>query len=238
MTTNAQLVFDLVPRPAHGREAFLVSDCNREAVAWIDRWPDWPIRTTGVNVYGPATSGKTHLAAVWRARSRALRIDKPIDTAEAVPHLLGETRDVVVDGLTSLWPGEPVLHLHNLVAERGGVLLVLSRIPSAQMGLMPLDLASRLAAMPAVAIGPPDDALIIGVMSKLFRDRQLHVARDVLEYVASRMRRSLAEVGRLVEVLDTTALAERRPITLPLARSVLSGMALEDQEDHDENRGD
>ena len=238
MITKAQLVFDLAPRPAHGREDFLVSDCNREAVAWIDRWPDWPIRTTGLNVYGPAASGKTHLAAVWRARSMALRLDKPIEAAEAVPAVLGDARDVVIDGLTPDWPGVPLLHLHYLVAERGGVLLVLSRLPSVHLGLSPPDLASRLAAMPAVAIGPPDDALITGVMSKLFRDRQLHVGHDVLDYMASRMRRSLAEAARLVDMLDRTALAERRPITLPLARSVLSGLAPENTDVHDKNQGD
>ncbi len=222
MSTKDQLVFDLALRPARGREEFLVSDCNREAVAWIDRWPDWPVRTTGLNVHGPASSGKTHLAAVWRARSGAGLIDRPIAAPENVPALLGDARDMVIDGLAGDWPGEPLLHLHNMTAERGGAVLVLSRVPVARMGFRPADLASRLAAMPAVAIGAPDDALIIGVMSKLFRDRQLHVGRDVLEYLASRMQRSLEEAARLVDVLDKTALSERRGITLPLARSVLA----------------
>ena len=238
MTSGAQLVFDLALRPAHGREEFLVSDWNREAVAWIDRWPEWPVRTTGLNVYGPPASGKTHLAAVWQARSMAPRIAAPIESNEAVPGILGSARDIVIDGLTAQWPGEPVLHLHNLVAERGGAVLVLSRTPTAQMNLEPLDLASRLTAMPAVAIGVPDDTLIIGVMSKLFRDRQLQVGRDVLEYLASRMRRSLSEAARLVDLMDKTALAERRPITLPLARRVLSELALENRDNVDENRGD
>jgi chromosomal replication initiation ATPase DnaA len=235
VTAKAQLVFDLAPRPARAREDFLVSGCNREAVAWIDRWPDWPVRTTGLHVHGPSASGKTHLAAVWRARSKALRLDKPLDSAEAVLTFLGDARDVVIDGLASHWPGEPLLHLHNLVAERGGTLLVLSRVPSAHLGLSPPDLASRLAAMPAVAIGPPDDGLIVGVMSKLFRDRQLHVGRDVLDYMASRMRRSLAEAARLVDMLDRTALAERRPITLPLARSILARVTLEDNDVQNRN---
>jgi chromosomal replication initiation ATPase DnaA len=238
VTDGAQLVFDLVPRAAHGRENFLVSDCNRDAVTWIDRWPEWPVKTTGLNVYGPAASGKTHLAAVWRARSQALRLDRPIEKVDQVPSILGDARDVVIDDLDAGWPGEPLLHLHNLVAERAGVLLVLSRIPSAQLGIEPPDLSSRLAAMPAVAIGAPDDELIIGVMSKLFRDRQLQVGRDVLEYMASRMRRSLAEAARLVDELDRSALAERRRITLPLARSVLSVMAALETNDHDEIRGE
>jgi chromosomal replication initiation ATPase DnaA len=236
--TKAQLVLDLAPRPAHGREEFLVSNSNSEAVAWIDRWPEWPIQTTGLNIHGPAASGKTHLAAVWRARSMAPMVSEPIASNDSVPDLLGAVRDIVIDGLTPDWPGEPILHLHNLVAERGGAVLVVTRVPTAQMDLRPLDLASRLAAMPSVAIGDPDDALIVGVMSKLFRDRQLQVARDVLEYMASRMRRSLSEAARLVDRMDTMALAEGRPITLPLARLALSDSALEDRDENDKIRGD
>jgi chromosomal replication initiation ATPase DnaA len=225
-----QLVLDLALRPALGREDFLVSDSNRDAVAWIDRWPDWPVRATGLNVHGPAASGKTPLAAVWQARSGARLIGRAIETTEDVPKVLEDARDVVVDGLGDDWPGEPLLHLHNLVAERGGAMLVLSRLPVARLGLRPADLSSRLAAMPAVAIGAPDDGLIIGVMSKLFRDRQLHVGRDVLEYLASRMRRSLEEAARLVGLLDRTALAEKRGITLPLARAVLASLETQNED--------
>lgn len=231
MNASAQLVLDLVPRPAYGRDEFLVSASNKDAVAWIDRWPDWSVATPGINVFGGAASGKTHLAAVWRGRAQANWVDAPIPTAEAVPGLLGDARHMVIDGLDETWPGEPVLHLYNVVVERGGSVLVLTRAPLARLRLMPPDLASRLATLPAVELGFPDDALIIGVMSKLFRDRQMQVGRDVLEYVASRMQRSLAAAARLVDQLDATSLSEGRPITLPLARQALSRLALSGVDD-------
>ena len=37
-----QLAFDLEHRPALGEEDFLVAESNAGAVAWIDRYPDWP----------------------------------------------------------------------------------------------------------------------------------------------------------------------------------------------------
>jgi len=39
---GTQLALDLRHRVAMGREDFLVSPSNADAVAWIDRWPDWP----------------------------------------------------------------------------------------------------------------------------------------------------------------------------------------------------
>ena len=64
-----QLVFDLPHLDAYEAEDFLLSACNQSAADMIDRWPDWPAPVLVIN--GPAASGKSHLAAVWRERSNA-----------------------------------------------------------------------------------------------------------------------------------------------------------------------
>ena len=57
---------------AMGAEDFLVADSNAEAVAWIDRWPDWP--APALTVWGPAGVGqdasRTCLARKERRRDR------------------------------------------------------------------------------------------------------------------------------------------------------------------------
>jgi len=52
-----QLVFDLKHRCAMGREDFLITSSNREAVEAIDAWPDWQHHTLAL--VGPSASGKT-----------------------------------------------------------------------------------------------------------------------------------------------------------------------------------
>ena len=79
--------------------------------------------------------------------------------------------------------------------------------------------------MPAVAIGAPDDGLLGAVISKLFRDRQLQVGPEVVDYLLARMERSLGAAQSTVAALDRAALAGRRPITVALARAVLTDMA-------------
>ncbi|MEI9984851.1 MAG: hypothetical protein WDN69_17585 [Aliidongia sp.] len=71
------MAFEFGHRPALDREAFLVAAANAAAVAWIDRWPDWP--APALVLQGPPASGKTHLASVWRARAR--RCWKPDETS-------------------------------------------------------------------------------------------------------------------------------------------------------------
>jgi chromosomal replication initiation ATPase DnaA len=69
-----QLTFDLaLPPPTYAREDFVVASGNREALAWIDRWPDWPAPALALG--GPAGCGKTHLGRIWAARAGALSID-------------------------------------------------------------------------------------------------------------------------------------------------------------------
>ncbi|NDH63606.1 MAG: DNA replication protein, partial [Alphaproteobacteria bacterium] len=55
-----QLTFDLaLPPPTYSREDFVAAGGNREALAWIDRWPDWPAPALALS--GPVGCGKTHL---------------------------------------------------------------------------------------------------------------------------------------------------------------------------------
>ena len=68
---------------------------------------------------------------------------------------------------------------------------------------------------------PPDDKLIKGVMRKLFKDRQIEVPSEVVNYLTIRMERSFKEVSRMVDRLDKTSLSEKNAITLSLARRIL-----------------
>ncbi len=217
--TSGQFVFGFEHRPALGEESFLVAPGNRDAVAWIDRWPDWPGRVLAI--HGPEGCGKSHLAHVWRRRSgaRSLRArDLSERRLEAWPD--GASDTVVEDGDRGV-DETALFHLVNLVREDRGSLLLTSRRAPARWDVALPDLRSRLAAAQAVAIDRPDDALVGAVLAKRFRDRQLVVADDVVAYLVARMERSFAAIGGTVAALDALSLAERRAITVPLARRVL-----------------
>jgi chromosomal replication initiation ATPase DnaA len=220
--TPAQLVLDLGHRPALGRADFLVSQCNADAVAWVDRWPDWP--APGLVIWGPAASGKSHLGQVWRARVGAPMITSAdLDTKEP-PDLAGELGAVYIDGADTI-AGDPkreraALHVYNLIAEQGGHILFSARTPPGRWAIALADLRSRLNALPAVTIAPPDDAVLGAVLLKLFTDRQLQVSAEVIQFAVTRMERSFEAAERLVAAVDTAALASRRGVTVPLLREV------------------
>ena len=214
-----QRTLDWGVRPALGREDFLVAPCNEAAVAWLDRWPDWP--GPALVIHGPPRSGKSHLAEVWRRRSSAEAV-KASALAQAVTGAGDAPAALVVDGLAAPLDERALLHTYNGVAERGGHLLLTALAPPALWPLTLPDLVSRLRLAPEAAIGLPDDALLAALVVKLFADRQIAVTPEVPAYVVPRIERSFEAVARLVERLDRAALAEGRPVTVPLARRVLA----------------
>ena len=202
-----------------GAADFLVAPCNRDAVALLDRWPAWP--GPALVVHGPDGCGKTHLTHVWRALSGAASIPRQALAPDTVPDLLGSARAAVVEDVDRGIDERGLLHLHNLLAEEGGHLLLTGRTAPAEWGVALPDLASRLAAAMSVAVGAPDDALIGAVLVKHFADRQLNVDPAVIAFLVARMERSFAAARQLAAALDAAGLAEKRRITVPLARDVL-----------------
>jgi chromosomal replication initiation ATPase DnaA len=214
-------------RPSRGGEDFLVGACNAEAVAWIDRWPDWP--GPALALAGAPASGKTHLASVFaqKASGRFITTDDVATLAPAelagvdVPLILDDA-----DGVAGNAEAEQGLfHLLNHLAGRRGALLLVAARPPARWGVRLADLGSRLNAIAVTTIGAPDDALMAALLVKLFADRQLQVGAEVVNYLAARMERSFAAARSLVAALDERALAEQRGVTVALARAVLDTLS-------------
>lgn len=216
-----QLALPLPAKAALGRGDFLVAPPNADAVLAVEGWRGWPGRK--LILTGPAGSGKTHLAHVWATEADAT-ILAVADLAGALGRPLAPEARIAVedaDGITDPEDELRLLGLHNLLQECGGWLFLTARTAPADWPLRLPDLASRLQAAGIARLREPDDALLSGLLLKLFDDRQIAVDPAVIAYLAPRIERSFAAAQRLVARLDTAALAQRRAITRPFAAEVL-----------------
>jgi chromosomal replication initiation ATPase DnaA len=213
-----QFAFALPHRTALGRADFLVSGCNAAALGWVERWPDWP--APALVLHGPAGSGKSHLAQLWRERSGGALVAGDM-LAGCAPDALARSRAVAIDDAERA-AEQALLHLYNCCAETGAAVLIVARAAPGAWPIALPDLASRLRAAACVAIAPPDDALIAALLVKHFADRQLRVAPEVIGFLVPRMERSFAAAAALAERLDALALSLGRPITIALARQALA----------------
>jgi chromosomal replication initiation ATPase DnaA len=213
-----QLPLDLGHVPGLSRDDLVVSPANLAAVALVERWPDWPAPV--VVLAGPPGSGKSHLAAIWSEAAGAARIEAAA-LAAGVASVEGP---VLVDDadLAGHAAENGLFHLLNAAREAGAhVLLTARRFPVAWGVRLP-DLLSRLKAAATVEIGEPDDALLGGVLTKLFADRQVEVDQPTIQFLVRRIERSLATALDVVDRLDRHALATKSRITRQLAATVLS----------------
>lgn len=229
--SDKQVPFDLPFCPAHGRADFLRSDSNAAALAAIERWPEWPTRV--LVLHGPAGSGKSHLADVWRRHTGGTLIAGERLELAAPDELAGMPAVAIDDAERA--PERTLLHLHNCCVEAGTGLLLVARPAPAHWPFVLPDLASRLRAAASVAIAQPDDALLAAMLVKHFADRQVRVGPGVIDCMMARIERSFAGAAAAAACVDRLSLSVGRPITVPLARRALSASAEDDYAGDDQS---
>jgi chromosomal replication initiation ATPase DnaA len=214
-----QLTLNLHCGTSFGRSDFVVSDSNAAAMAWIERWPDWP--APPLVMHGPPGCGKTHLAHLWCERASAVLLTgAALDEGEVAQLVARHSCRVVIDSADET-PELALLHTYNWCWECRGSLLIIGRRPPAHWRFALDDLGSRLRAAQTVEIGRPDDALLRGLLVKHFADRQLSVSPEVIAFLIRRIERSSASAAEIAARLDAAALREKSPVTIALARAVL-----------------
>jgi len=218
----SQLALDLALAPDYRAESFAVSEANAGALALVNRWPRW--RQGHLLITGPAGSGKTHLAQMWRARSGAMALHAGRLARELA--LVGRGAAVLVEDIHAGLDEDGLFHLINRAAGDAGVTALITGAGAPEdWGVALPDLHSRLIAAERAVLQEPDDALLRQVMEKLLRDRRTPLAPGVLDYVLTRMERSVDFARTLTAWLDREALARKGPVTRTLAREGLAALS-------------
>ena len=177
-------------------EGYLVSECNSSVHSQLQRWPEWPHGTA--ILIGEQSSGKTVMAEQFRRDADGLILDDA-DTEEE----------------------EAIFHLWNRANEQHRPLLLTSRLSVSEWNVDLPDLKSRLAASLLLVIGPPDEAMMDGLLQKYFTRRGLSVSPEVIGYLIKRMERSYRAVELLAQKMDKIAIERKKPINITVAKAAL-----------------
>lgn len=201
---QAQIPLSFPVTESYRADDFMPAECNKEALNWIERFPDWPY--PAVIIYGEKGCGKTHLLSLWQEKAGLKHI-----AIDDVDQFFGNPE-----------AEEELFHQFNLAKENlTYILLSMTNKVNVQPIKLP-DLASRLRAAPQIEIHAPDDNVLQGVLVKMLHDRQLKVEPGVVNYIVPRIERSFASARDLIAQIDKSSLAEKRSVTVPLVREILN----------------
>ena len=124
-----QLPLELPVEPSFGRGDFLPAPSNEAALAMIDQWPNWPDRM--LLLLGPPGSGKSHLAAIWAARTGAMTA-----APRALPSLeqlsIQAPTALLIDGVDRVEDETALFHLLNFARESDASVLLTARPAAAR----------------------------------------------------------------------------------------------------------
>ncbi len=224
-----QIPLQFQPRRQDRFESFVAGE-NRALVDMLASLPDENNRL--IFIHGDSGSGKTHLlnAMCQQAQQQAMsaiylplaRLD---DAVASQLHGLENTSVVCIDDLDNacgrvIWE-EALFHLFNRVIEKQGTMLIAARAAPASLPIRLADLRSRLNWGQVQRVHNLAESGRREVLKSYARQQGFEVPANVLNYFFSRSRRNLKELLSAMELLGQSAFAQKRAITVPLAREVL-----------------
>ena len=181
----------------------IVGASNADAVRYLRHVATWPVRTAVLT--GPRGSGRSLMGRLFATETGGRVIDGPASVSE-----------------------EEIFHAWNAAQSSGTPLLIIADAPPAEWNIALPDLRSRLAAVPVLTIGEPDDCLARDLIEALFAQRGIAIAPEVPSYVVPRMERSYSMIYRIVAALDAASLEKGRGIGVRLIRETLLSQGLID----------
>lgn len=181
-------------------------------------------------LHGSTGAGKTHLlqAACHEAQPGSLYLPLS-ELQELDPHALLQDLEqaprIAIDDLhrvagQAAWE-EALFHLMNRCRASGAQILFSSLLPPGELPIALADLQSRLAGGLIWAMAAYSDDDVRSILAFRASRRGLNLSPAVLDYLGTRVSRSLSDLLKLLERLDEAALQAQRPLTVPLIREVL-----------------
>ncbi len=217
-----QLALSLAPRPLPTLGNF-VPGRNAELLAMLSALAAGDRSERMVYVWGGHGCGKTHLLRAMRAAFTTGDVTVGSLAVGAELQELPLPEVVLADDVERLdeQGQERLFKVYNAQRERGGVLIAAGAVPSARLPLRD-DLKTRLGWGLVYEVHALSDEEKMAAMTEHARARGFDLGREVIEYLFRRRARDLPALLALLEALDRYSMENKRAITIPLARELLS----------------
>ena len=218
MSELNQLLLDFHYKTNFNEHDFYLSKSNSNAFNLIYRWPNWDKRI--LNISGEKFSGKSHLANIFRLKSKAFLIKgNEIDNSIFKSIKLHES--IIIDDYEECKEEEILYSIFNLIDQDSKYLLINSLKPINEIKYRLPDLASRSKNCLYAEIENPDDELLFAIILKNFSDRQIKIEKKIINFIISRIDRSYRKIDEFIYKIDELSLKKKKPINLKTIKEIL-----------------
>ena len=218
MSELNQLLLELDYKTNFNEHDFYLSKSNSNAFNLINRWPDWEKKI--LNISGEKFSGKSHLANIFKLKSKAFLIKgNKIDNSIFKSLKLYES--IIIDDFEECNDEEILYSIFNLIDQDNKYLLINSLKPINKIKYKLPDLASRSKNCLYAEIENPDDELLFAIILKNFSDRQIKIEKKIINFIISRVDRSYRKIDEFIYKVDELSLKKKKPINLKTIKEIL-----------------
>ena len=218
MSQLNQLLLELDHKKNFNEYDYYISKSNYFAFNIIDKWPKWEKRI--LNITGEKFSGKTHLANIFKSKTKALLINADkID--EKIFNKIKLFESVIIDDFDKFNDERLIYSIFNLIEQDNKYLLINSLKPINEIYFELQDLVSRSKNCLIAKIDKPDDDLIFAIILKNFSDRQIKVEKKIIEFIINRIDRSYSKIYEFIYKIDELSLKKKKPINLKTIKEIL-----------------
>ena len=218
MSELNQLLLDFDYKTNFNEHDFYLSKSNSKAFNLINRWPDWDKKI--LNISGEKFSGKSHLANIFKLKSKAFLIKgNEIDNSIFKSIKLHES--IIIDDFEECSEEEILYSIFNLIDQDSKYLLINSLKPINEIKYRLPDLTSRSKNCLYAVIENPDDELLFAIILKNFSDRQIKIEKKITNFIISRIDRSYRKIDEFIYKIDELSLKKKKPINLKTIKEIL-----------------
>ena len=172
MSELNQLLLELNHKINFNEHDYYISKSNYYAYSIIDKWPKWEKKI--LNIFGEKFSGKTHLANIFKSKTKALIIDAN-DINNEIFKKIKLFDNIIIDNFEKNYDEKLIYSIFNLIDQDNKYMLINSLVPINEIQFELPDLISRSKNCLSAKIESPDDDLIFAIILKNFSDRQIKV---------------------------------------------------------------
>ena len=214
---TGQLIFDLPTSENYNPQDYFVSSSNNNAAKLIKIFPEW--YNNGIVIFGPAKSGKTHIAHIWKSMANAnlydFKSNLDFNTISINSNCIFDNFDCINE-----IDEKSFFQIYNDIIKNKKFILIL--IGNDKFSVKLMDLKSRIEALNSAKLNNPDDKLIHAIVLKFFHDNQIIVAPDVINFILNRISRNFNEIQIFLNKLNDLSIKHKSKISIPFLNKFFS----------------